>query len=482
MQKKFVGSLALLLFVNFLIKPIWIFGIDLEVQNQVGSDAYGFYSAVLSFVMIFNIVLDLGLAHYSNREIATDPQQLARHFSELFMIKISLAGVYFLVAMGLGFFLGFWSGGAQLLLWLSLSQVFASALFFLRSHLTGLHLFKWDAVLSVFDKSLMILTAGYLLYFSQSGIDVQTFAALQALAYGVTSSLALVLILWRVPYFKPHFRWLKFRKKLGRSLPYALMIFLMAMYTRIDQLMLQQLIGNSEAGIYAQAFRLLDTFNQPAYLFSVLLLPMFATLISREEPVSDLAKLSFVLIYVMSLSITLGGVFEAEELMAFLYDEHSEISSGLLQILLFSSLSMGATYVFGTMLTARGNLRELNYIAFGGLILNVIFNALLIPKYGARGAAVATLVTQSLSALLQFRLCYRLANLAWRSSFLWRFLAYSIQALLLAYGLSLLEMDWYWSLLLIISGAAASVVLWKLLPWAQGIELLKQRLKDRNST
>ena len=107
MQKKFVGSLALLLFVNFLIKPIWIFGIDLEVQNQVGSDAYGFYSAVLSFVMIFNIVLDLGLAHYSNREIATDPQQLARHFSELFMIKISLAGVYFLVAMGLGFFLGF---------------------------------------------------------------------------------------------------------------------------------------------------------------------------------------------------------------------------------------------------------------------------------------------------------------------------------------------------------------------------------------
>jgi O-antigen/teichoic acid export membrane protein len=480
MQKKFVGSLALLLFVNFLIKPIWIFGIDLEVQNQVGSEAYGLYAAVLSFVMIFNIMLDLGLAHFSNRTIAGDHQVLARHFSELFLIKISLAGIYFVVARGLGFFLGYWSMGVRLLLWLTLSQVFSSALYFLRSHISGLHLFKWDAFFSVFDKVLVILWAGYFLYFSGEGMAIELFAALQAAAYGITATGALLVILWQAPYFKPHFHWFKFKSKLSKSLPYALMIFLMSLYTRIDSVMLQQIIGNSEAGIYAQAFRLLDTFNQPAYLFSVLLLPMFATMFVKRESVSELAKLAFTLIYVMSLSITLAGFFEATEIMDFLYLEHSEISSGLLQILLFSSLSIGATYVFGTMLTAKGDLKHLNYIALGGFGLNVILNALLIPSYGAQGAAIATLGTQSLSALLQFVLCFRRANLNWQAAFGLRFLAYSIQAVVVAYFISLMSLPWEWSIVLIILAVSLSVLIWQLLPWRQGIELLKQRLKDRN--
>lgn len=480
MQKKFVGSLALLLFVNLLIKPIWIFGIDLKVQNQVGSHDYGLYFSVLGFVMIFNVVLDLGLAHYSNRKIASDPQIFARHFSELFLIKISLGALYFIIAMGLGFFLGFWNMGSRLLLWLSLSQVFASSLYFLRSNLTGLHLFKWDAVFSVMDKVLMILMAGYLLYFYTEPIQIETFAALQALAYGLTSAAALFLILWRLPYFKPHFRWQKFKIKLGKSLPYALMIFLMSLYSRVDTVMLQQIIGNSEAGIYAQAFRLLDTINQPAYLFSVLLLPMFATMFSKQESVSDLSKLAFVLIYTMNLSITLGGFFEAQGIMNFLYLEHSETSAGLLQILLFSSLAFGATYVFGTLLTAKGNLRHLNYIAFAGFLLNVILNALLIPEHGAKGAAIATVLTQGLSAAAQFAVSYKEVKLLWKGSFGGRLLAFSVQAFVLSYFIHQLGLDWRWSALIIVFGVSLSVLLWALLPWKQGIELLKLRLKERN--
>ncbi len=481
MQKKFVGSLALLLFANFLIKPIWIFGIDLKVQNLVEGDSYGLYASVFSFVIIFNIVLDMGLAHYSNREIASDQKVLARHFSELFFVKVSLAFVYFIIAMLLGFFLDYWSEGFTVLLWLSLSQIFSSLLYFLRSHFAGLHLFKWDTLFSVLDKSLMILLAGYIIYFSNIQISIELFAALQALAYGLTAGLALVIILWKVPYFKPSFEWPKFKSRLHSSIPYALMIFLMSLYTRVDSVMLQQLVGNTETAIYAQAFRLLDTLNQPAYLFSVLLLPMFATLFARKDSVSELAKLAFVLIYVMTLSISLGACFEAPAIMDYLYIRHSEISSTLLQVLLFSSLASGATFVFGTMLTARGNLRQLNYIALGGFALNAIMNAALIPFYGAMGAAVATIGTQSLSALLQFRLSYACAKLNWPLSFLGRFLAYTLQSVLVAWGLSLLGFEWYYSLTLIIVGVALSALMWKLLPWRNATELLKERLKERNS-
>lgn len=476
MQKKFVGSLALLLFVNLLIKPVWIFGIDLEVQNQVGAEAYGLYAAMLSFVMIFNIVLDLGLAHYSNREIAQDPKTLARHFSELFLLKLSLGLFYFILAMGLGFFMGYWQQAKSVLLWLSLAQIFSSALFFLRSHLAGLHLFKWDAFFSVLDKTLMIFLAGYFLYFYTGGIDIELFAMLQAFSFGLSALLATALILWKVPYFKPHIRLGKFKARLGSSLPYALLIFLMALYTRVDSVMLQQLVGEAETGIYAQAFRLLDALNQPAYLFSVLLLPMFSTLFAQKESVSDLARLSFVLIYVMSLSIALASFFESEALMQTLYIEHGERSAQLLRYLIFSSLAFGTTYVFGTMLTAKGSLALLNRIALSGFILNIILNALLIPDYGAQGAAIATLSTQGLSAAAQAYFSFRLARIQWGLPFLWRLLAYTVQAILIAYMIhQFLEWTWWLKLISIAALSALSVFFWKLLAWQMGIDLLRRR-------
>ena len=49
MQKKFVVNLALLLFLNLLVKPFYILGIDAEVQNQVGAEDYGMYFSIFSF-------------------------------------------------------------------------------------------------------------------------------------------------------------------------------------------------------------------------------------------------------------------------------------------------------------------------------------------------------------------------------------------------------------------------------------------------
>ena len=49
MQKKYLKNLALLIFLNLLVKPFWILGVDREVQNVVGTSEYGFYSVILNF-------------------------------------------------------------------------------------------------------------------------------------------------------------------------------------------------------------------------------------------------------------------------------------------------------------------------------------------------------------------------------------------------------------------------------------------------
>ena len=58
-------------------------------------------------------------------------------------------------------------------------------------------------------------------------------------------------------------------------------------------------------------------------------------------------------------------------------------------------------YIFGTLMTANENLKQLNMISFVGLVLNLIFNFVLIPKYAASGAAFTTMVTQVFAGLMQ---------------------------------------------------------------------------------
>ncbi|MFI5220594.1 MAG: polysaccharide biosynthesis protein, partial [Bacteroidia bacterium] len=61
MQKKFITNLGFLLFLNLLIKPFWILGIDRSVQNTVGAEIYGQYYALFNFSFLLNILLDIGI-------------------------------------------------------------------------------------------------------------------------------------------------------------------------------------------------------------------------------------------------------------------------------------------------------------------------------------------------------------------------------------------------------------------------------------
>jgi O-antigen/teichoic acid export membrane protein len=471
-----------LLFVNFLVKPAWIFGIDLQVQNQVGAAEYGLYAAIFSHTLMFNILLDMGLSHYSNRNMAQHPERLAQSFSRLSTFKLLLGLVYLAVALLIGFFLGFVQQAFTLLLLLAFNQFLLSLIVFFRSHLAGLHLYKTDAFMSVFDKGLTIILCGAVLYGSVAGwgMNITLFALLQTLSLFIAAAVAFSILWNKAQLFKFSFRFKKIKKQIRESVPYALLILLMAMYTRVDSVMLQQISGEFENGIYAQAFRLLDAVNQPGYLFSVLLLPMFSGMLVRKESVQDLSRLAFTLIMVLSLAIALAGCFAAPGLMAALYVHSPELSTPVFQWLIFSAIAFGATYIFGTLLTARGSLGALNRVALIGFGLNIILNAFLIPSYGAWGAAVATVSTQSLTAVVQIILTFKVIGFKYANGYWTRLLVFAALAAISAWFLAAqLALTWYILFLVIMVSTALWALVLKLLPLKAAILLMKQRLASR---
>ena len=93
-QKDFIFNIILLIFLNLLIKPFWILGIDVGVQNSVGAENYGLYFAVFNFTYLFNMLLDMGITNFNNRNIARHQQLLHKHLSGIITLKLLLGVVY----------------------------------------------------------------------------------------------------------------------------------------------------------------------------------------------------------------------------------------------------------------------------------------------------------------------------------------------------------------------------------------------------
>ena len=427
MLKKFLKNIALVLFLNLLIKPFWILGIDRSVQNYVGVEDYGFYYSIFSFSFLLNILLDFGITNFNNKNIAQNNHLLRKHLSSIIVLKLLLGGVYLLLSIVCAFIIRYNSLQILLLIVLAFNQFLISFVLYLRSNLSGLHLFKVDSFISVLDRSIMIVVCAVLLWGNLPiTFSIRWYAFAQTFAYMLTAIITLIIVFKKA---KSKFLRLKWNLPFSimiikKSFPFAVLVLLMTFYNRIDTVMMERMLpdasdpnagmysGEMQSGIYASAYRLLDATNMIAYLFSILLLPLFAKMIKHKESVEDLVKLAFSLLFGAAIIISISSFFYSEEIMKMLYpinihETFSGYSDRITQTSYVFGLLMGCfvpistTYVFGSLLTANGNLKQLNIMAASGMTLNILLNLFLIPHFFATGSAFASFITQFTTSIIQ---------------------------------------------------------------------------------
>ena len=105
----------------------------------------------------------------------------------------------------------------------------------------------------------------------------------------------------------------------------------------------------------------------------------------------------------------------AAPLMDLLYHGAGADYVPVFRVIIFGIIPIGITYIFGTLLTAGGHLRQLNIFAACSLAINVVANLILIPRFGAVGSAWVSLATQTFMALAQLILAVRLFGIPLRA-------------------------------------------------------------------
>jgi len=220
-------------------------------------------------------------------------------------------------------------------------------------------------------------------------------------------------------------------KILRQSYPFAILILLMSFFNRVDSVMIERLLtdGKEQAGIYAQSFRVLDALSQFAVLFAGLLLPMFSRMLKTGERTEDLVRISSSLLLGVAVAVAVAGLFFNEEIITLMYHETALNSPAIFSILMGGFVFISLSYIYGTLLTANHNLKQLNLLAGATVVLNITLNLLLIPAYQAYGAAIASIASQAFYAIGQVVVAHRVIRLD---------LGLSVYGKLLLYGIIIL--------------------------------------------
>jgi O-antigen/teichoic acid export membrane protein len=403
LKRAFLGNLIFLQALNWLIKPIWIFFIEVAVQNNLGDALYGKYYGIFGLALLFNILLDFGLNNFTASKVASTPGNVVP--SGLLGLRMWLALSYVLITAIFGLvqnmdirFLGL----------VILNQVLAGFTLYFRAILQGRHLFKTDSIVSVADRLVAVALLSWLI--AGSGLSGE-----EGLCYFLLAQTAGYAVSLFFSWFysrKQGYSDTKIPQTEGFSLLssmrwFAILSLCMAVFTRLDTQMLRYLApgGEAEVGQYARSFRFLDAALIFSSLISSQLLPLFSRMISRNEPTDGLLWLNVRIVLYVALPLLFTGLFFAKPLLDMFYAGDGKVvitasDVTVFGILMSCFLPMALVHIFGTWLTAAGELKKLGLLALVCVFVNAGLNLWLIPLRGAAGASMAGLITQVLFVIV----------------------------------------------------------------------------------
>lgn len=198
----------------------------------------------------------------------------------------------------------------------------------------------------------------------------------------------------------------RFKSSTAKSLlkdawPLILSSIVISIYMKIDQIMIKELIDNAAVGQYAAAVRLSEAWYFIPMTICTSLFPAIlnAKATSIKLYRQRLGKL-YDLMVVLGFSIVIPVMFLADWGILFLYGKAFDQAAIVLKIHIWAGV-----FVFLGVANQKWfiseNLQAYNVICLGfGMVINVVLNLILIPKYGIVGAAYATLVSQFAASVL----------------------------------------------------------------------------------
>lgn len=375
---------------NILRMGVGLF-VGVWIARYLGPEQYGLFSYALAFVALFSSVASIGLDEIATRNIVRDPAAKDKILGTTFFLKLIAGIVIFSATIGAIFIL---RPADSLTRWLvgiiaagTVFQAFNTIELWFHSQVQAKYTVlakSTSFIISSFIKIGLIIAKAPLIAFALiSTVEIIISSAGLVVAYRSKGSR---LKDWRVSLDNA-------KALLHDSWPMILSGIAIMLYMRIDQVMLGEMVGSKEVGIYSAAVRMAEVwyFIPTAVYWSVL--PSIVEAKSESETLFyERLQKFYNLMALMAFAVAIPVTFLAEWLVRALFGEAYARAGLMLAVLIWANVFWNLEIARSAFLTTMNWTRIYFLTILSGCILNIAINLLLIPLYGGMGAVIASVI------------------------------------------------------------------------------------------
>ena len=366
------------------------------LSRTLGAEKVGIYSYTNSIVQYFVLISMLGILDYGNRTIAAckNKEERSKTFGEIFFIQLFTS----IVALILYNIYVYIDNNTYKIIAIIQGIAIVSSLLDINWFFFGIERFKLTVTRNMVIKILSLI---FIFLFVIDSDDLWKYVLIM-----VSSTLLSNLILWLFLKNEINIIKLNVRQSIRHLGPcFILMIPLLSrsIFVYLDKTMLGLLAGMTETGYYEYSEKIILAATSILTSLGTVMLPRISSLVAmkKEEEARKITSLSMDFIAGIGMPLTLGILAVSDSLVnVFLGESYSNCN--IVNVMAITIILVGWTNVIRTQYILPYKKDKVYTLAvILGAIIDFFVNFLLIPSYGAFGAAIGWVCAEVVITLTQ---------------------------------------------------------------------------------
>lgn len=375
------------LILNFIVM--------ISIVRYLGPNQFGIYSYAISFYGLFVAFISLGMESISIRELVKYPEKRDEILGSVFYSQ--LLGAVLAISL---IIIALFATGEEFYMSILIVIIAASSFFQTFNVIDYYFRSKVNAKFSVYVLLTSVLIVSivkvFLIFLNSPLIGFIIAYSFEFVCNAIGYLLIYNSKINKLKYWR--FDTNVFKNLLNDSWPLILSGMVGSIYMKIDQVMIKNMLDVKEVGYYAVAVKLSESWYFIPVAITNALFPAIINSknINQDLYYSRLQKLYNLLAWI-AIAISLPISFLSSSIINFLYGVEYLSAAPILTIYIWAGIAVFLGVASGQFLSTE-NLTKISFLrSFGGMIINVILNYILITKIGIIGSAVATLISYTLA-------------------------------------------------------------------------------------
>lgn len=362
------------------------------VARLIGVENTGVYFFAIAFTTIFTVVADFGLGPVLTREAARYPERAGNYLNAVFTVKLLFGCGAYLAVVFLTNLLSYPPLTKTLIYLSGVTMFFDNLHSAFYSVLRARKNLTFEAIGVVGSQLFTLIIGSLALYFKLPLYWLILAYTIPAALNFIYSALA-VHFVYHLNY-RLILDWPLVKIFLALAVPFALAGIISRFYAYSDSLLMSKLLTERELGFWSVPYKITFAFQFiPSALVAGVYPAMSELFIKDPRRLAELFFRSWRYLLTIILPLSFGLMAVAEPIIIKLYHPNYLPSVAVLRVLLVSLIFTFLSMLIGATLNATNQQRRQTILLSLALLINLILNIYLLPRYGIIGAAVAAVIS-----------------------------------------------------------------------------------------